>query len=55
MLPPITTIGESSATQDMFKCASLSLSAPGPHLVVNLERFTEENAKTTEYIERLFG
>lgn len=36
----------------------ISLSAPGPHaflVVIKPERFTNENAKTIEYIERLFG
>ncbi|XDV37950.1 hypothetical protein PO909_007467 [Leuciscus waleckii] len=37
---------------------SISYSAPGPHailIVLNLDRYTEENAKAIEYIERLFG
>uniref|UniRef100_A0A672Q3T8 Si:ch211-113e8.5 n=1 Tax=Sinocyclocheilus grahami TaxID=75366 RepID=A0A672Q3T8_SINGR len=36
----------------------ISYSAPGPHaflVVIKLERFTEENEKTIEFIERLFG
>ncbi|XP_039539020.1 GTPase IMAP family member 7-like, partial [Pimephales promelas] len=36
----------------------ISYSAPGPHaflIVIKLERYTEENAKAIEYIERLFG
>ncbi|XP_048022574.1 GTPase IMAP family member 7-like [Megalobrama amblycephala] len=36
----------------------ISLSAPGPHaflVVIKPERFTNENSKTIEYIEQLFG
>lgn len=36
----------------------ISYSAPGPHaflIVVKPERFTEENAKTIQLIERIFG
>ncbi|XP_050974063.1 GTPase IMAP family member 7 [Labeo rohita] len=36
----------------------VSFSAPGPHaflVVIKLDRFTKENQKTLEYIEKLFG
>ncbi|XDV38069.1 hypothetical protein PO909_007553 [Leuciscus waleckii] len=51
-----TSLSEEEVEREIKTC--ISYSAPGPHaflIVLKLERFTEENAKAIEYIERLFG
>ncbi|KAK7131697.1 hypothetical protein R3I94_016731 [Phoxinus phoxinus] len=51
-----TSLSKEEAEREIKKC--ISYSAPGPHaflIVVKLDRYTEENAKAIEYIERLFG
>ncbi|KAK7131695.1 hypothetical protein R3I94_016729 [Phoxinus phoxinus] len=51
-----TSLSKEEAEREIKKC--ISYSAPGPHaflIVLKLERYTEENAKAVEYIERLFG
>ncbi|XDV37953.1 hypothetical protein PO909_007470 [Leuciscus waleckii] len=51
-----TSLSEDEVKREIKTC--ISYSAPGPHaflIVLKLERFTEENAKAIEYIERLFG
>ncbi|XP_056313211.1 GTPase IMAP family member 7-like [Danio aesculapii] len=51
-----TSVSKEETEREIKYC--MSYSAPGPHaflVVLKLERFTEENAKSLEYIERLFG
>ncbi|NP_001315496.1 uncharacterized protein LOC100307103 [Danio rerio] len=51
-----TSVSKEDTEREIKYC--MSYSAPGPHaflVVLKLERFTEENAKALEYIERLFG
>ncbi|XDV37940.1 hypothetical protein PO909_007457, partial [Leuciscus waleckii] len=51
-----TSLSDEEVEREIKK--SISYSAPGPHaflIVLKLERYTEENAKAIEYIERLFG
>lgn len=51
-----TSLSKEEVEREIKKC--ISYSAPGPHaflIVLKLERYTEENAKALEYIERLFG
>ncbi|KAK7131696.1 hypothetical protein R3I94_016730 [Phoxinus phoxinus] len=51
-----TCLSREVEEREIKKC--ISYSAPGPHaflIVVKLERYTEDNAKAIEYIERLFG
>ncbi|XP_039511787.1 GTPase IMAP family member 7-like [Pimephales promelas] len=51
-----TSLSKEDIEKEIKTC--ISYSAPGPHaflIVLTLERYTEENAKAIEYIERLFG
>ncbi|XP_067297387.1 GTPase IMAP family member 4-like isoform X2 [Pseudorasbora parva] len=51
-----TSISKEQVEKEIKKC--ISYSAPGPHaflVVVKPERFTEENAKTIEFIEKIFS
>ncbi|XP_073698693.1 GTPase IMAP family member 7 [Garra rufa] len=51
-----TEITKDVIEEEIKRCEWFS--APGPHaflVVIKLERFTEEYAKVTEYIEQLFG
>ncbi|XP_056099616.1 GTPase IMAP family member 7-like [Rhinichthys klamathensis goyatoka] len=51
-----TSLSKEEVEKEIKMC--ISYSAPGPHaflIVLKLERYTEENAKAIEYIEKLFG
>ncbi|XP_051993781.1 GTPase IMAP family member 7 isoform X1 [Xyrauchen texanus] len=51
-----TRMSKEEVEKEIKQC--ISFSAPGPHaflVVIKLERFTEENAKTIEYIEKIFS
>ncbi|XP_065121495.1 GTPase IMAP family member 5-like [Paramisgurnus dabryanus] len=51
-----TSMPEEQVEKEVKLC--ISLSAPGPHaflVVIKIERFTEENNRTIELIERIFG
>ncbi|XP_051561395.1 GTPase IMAP family member 7 [Myxocyprinus asiaticus] len=51
-----TRMTEEEVEKEIKQC--ISFSAPGPHaflVVIKLERFTKENAKTIEYIEKIFS